>query len=735
MRAFSRLISVLGWIFCLLPSLALALPSVLPELTRIGNTTLILSLSSNATSAANTAANYTLGGTGGLSGSPSAAALDTSGTIVTLTVPTMAALIHGDTVTVTVNNSVSNVADPAGNLVATYTVDSVPASFSFTAASNALTATAYESNAVQISGINTTVTVGTTTGSNSSLKCAKLVNGETVWGSFGTCSSVTLASGDQIKLQLTSAATYSTTVSGGIIIGGVSATFSVTTLSAAAAAPVPIPSNVTTSALTSLATAISSPPSSLYLSSNGVVVIPASTSGTITLLATAPAKTAFWIQSGATANFAVQGSNLTIAAASNQNVLAVLRSFKLDNYSSLQTLEISQGRATITSAKELLPAASLRLGTGTTPTQVGILARANSQPAFDIEIGSDGTATLGVKSGSIALRTASSDSTIAVTDTATSLYANEVASLSTAGALTAIRIGSLDGNGSGVGDALTFDSNTIVGTDIDRLVKIPRLSGAVARINETDTLLEALFDAIGLRSNLARGGQTTQGVIPLLIGNTKYYFTPFGNVVVDTTRSDGVVLTRDGIFEITRKGVTARFRPSILDTKSFATSMGVTYGADVSLDASGAVEIAEGGDTLLMVPEMFTQAVSGASSGVAYDENGYLTYTKSNETQRLLPIFYDTTQLATAFASLADTISVQENLDGTATATLATNVAEAGAATPDIVTTTYVLAPDYRVLSPFAVPIEHHADAWWVGNDGLIYIKYANGSAQGFSIR
>lgn len=725
----------MGWVLCLLPSLALALPSVLPELTRVGNTTLILNLSSNATSAANTAANYTLGGTGGLSGTPTAAVLDSSGTIVTLTVPTMAALIHGDTVTVTVNNSVSSVADPTGNLVATYTTDNVPTGFSFTAAANALTTTAYESNAVQISGINTTVTVGTTTGSNTSLKCAKLTGGETVWSSFGTCTSVTLASGDQIKLQLTSASTYSTAVSGGIVIGGISATFSVTTLSAAAAAPVPIPSNVSTAALSSLATAISSPPSSLYLSSNGVVVIPASTSGSITLLASAPVKTAFSIQAGATANFVIQGASLTIAAASDQSVLAVLRAFKLDNYSSLQTLEISKGRATITAAQELLPIASLRLGTSTTPTQVGILSQTTSLPTIDIKINDDSTAALGVKTGTIALRLASSDSTIAVTDTAKTLYANEVASLSAAGAITGIRIGSLDDNGTGVGDALTFDSNSIIGTDIDRLVKIPRLGASVARINATDTLLEALFDAIGLRSNLARGGQTSQGVIPLLIGNTKYYFTPFGDVVVDTTRTDGVILTSDGIFEITRKGVMARFRPSILDTKGFATSMIMTYGADVSLDGAGAIEIAQGGDTLLMVPEMFTQTGSGASSGVAYDDSGYLTYTKSGETQRLLPIFYDTTQLATAFASLADTISVQENLNGTVTATLSVDVAEAGAATPDIVTTAYILAPDYRVLSPFAVPVSHRSDSWWVGDDGLIYIKYANGSAQGFSIR
>lgn len=732
MHAIRKLAIMLGWALCLFPTISFALPNVLPELTRTSSTTLILSLSSVATVDANTATNYTLSGTGGLTGNPSAAVLDPSGTSVTLTVPTMASLIHGATVVITV---APTVADGTGNLVATYTVDAVPAAFSFTAVANALTATAHESAAVQIGGINTTVAVATVSGSNSTLKCAKLTSGETAWGAFGACTSITLNNGDQIKLQLTSAATYSTAVSGGIVIGGVSATFSVTTLSAEAAAPIPIPANAAVTALASLSAAISSPPGSLYLSSNGVVVVPASTTGTISLLSAAPVKTAFWIQAGATANFTIQGVSLSVVAASDENVLAVLRNFKLDNYTNgLQTLEIIKGRATLTAGQGLLPVASLGLGTETAQKQVGILSTANSQPSIEVKINDDSSATLGVKSGSIALRTASADSTIAVTDGATPLYANEVANLSTAGAVTGIRIGSLDDNGTGVGDPLEFSSGSIISVDIDRRVKIPRLGAPLARINGTDTLLEALFDAIGLRSNLARGGQTSQGIIPLLIGNLKYYFMPFGDVIVDTARTDGVVLTSDGVFEVTRKGVMARFRPTILDTAGFATSMGIALGANVGLGSSGMIEIAQDGDTLLMVPEMFTQAVAGAANGIAYDENGYLTYTKNGERQRMLPAFYDSQQLETTFADLAETIGVQDNLDGTVTATLSINIAETGAP-EEIVTTTYVLAPEYRVISPFAIPVAHNSDPWWIGDDGLFYFKYGNRSAQGFSIR
>jgi hypothetical protein len=719
MRAFSRLAFIIGWVFFLFPAVSHALPSVASELTRLSTTTLVLSFTSPATSAATTAANYTLSGTSGFSGNPTAAVLDTSGMSVTLTVPSMAALIHGSTVIVTVATSV---ADSAGNLVATYTVDAIPTTFNFTSATNSLKGTAYESNAVLISGVNTPVTVGTTSGSNSSLKCAKLAVGETAWGAFGACSSVTLNNGDQIKLQLTSAGTYSTTVSGGIVVGGVTAAYSVTTLSVEMAAPVPIPTNVTTSALTSLSSAINSPPSSLYISSNGVVVVPASTTATITILSSAPEKTAFWIQPGGTANFSIYGASLTLQPLNSQSVLAVLRNYKVDNYTDLQTLEIAKGTATITGSLGSAPVASIQLGTSTSPKQIALLPTGNSQPVVDIKVNDDSSGRLAIRSGKIYVRVASAASTIAVTDGATTLYANEVASLNTDGAITAIRVGSLDNNGTGVGDPLTFTADSIISTDINRQAKIPRLDAPLARINETDTLLEALFDAIGLRSNLARGGQTTQGVVPLLIDNMKYYFVAFGDVIIDTTRTDGVIFTSDGNFVITRSGVVATFKPSIFDTAGFATSMAISMGANVNLGSGGDIEIAQSGDTLVMVPEMFSQPATGAANGVGYDENGYLTYTKNGESQRLLPYFFDSQQLATTFASMAESITIQDNLDGTTTAILDESI--------------LTLVPGYRVLSPLGgIPVEHRNDDWWTGSDGLIYFKYSNGSAQGFYLR
>jgi len=717
----------IGWLLVLVPVTAMALPTVGSTLTRTSATTLVLTFSEAAGSAAATAANYTLSGTSGFSGNPSAASLDISGTSVTLTVPTMASLTHGATVVVTVASP--TVADPTGNLVATYTVDAVPSSFSFGSISNALTATAYESAPIIVSGINTTISAGITSGSHTSLKCAALTSGSTTWGSFGTCTSISVNNGDQLKLQLTTASTYSTAVTGGIVLAGVSATFSVTTYSSEASIPIPIPSNVgSVAALTSLTSSLSSPPSSLYLSSNGVIIVPSGVSGTISILPNATDKTAFSIQSGVSTSFAIGGNTLSLQVSGSESALLVLKTFKIDNYTSLQTLELAKGQIIVSRSAGTAPIISLQLGTGTTPAQVAVMHAGSSSTTFEALIDDDTSAHIAVTSGRLGLRKASTAATVALTDTTTLVYQDEVATLSAAGAVSSIRIGSLDGDGTGVGDPMSFSSSSLLVSDIDRQAKIPQLDAALPRFGGTSTLLEMLFDTIGLRSNLASGGQTDQGVVPLLIDNLRYYFTPVGDVTVDTSRTNGVELTEDGLFEITRSGVMARFRPSIFDTKGFATSLSATMGATVKLNTAGALEVSQEGNTLLMMPEIFAQTSTGPS-GVTYDGNAILNYAKSGLVQRLLPTLYDIDQFTSAFTSFADRVDLQDNLNGTYTASL---VSVDG--TAEEVIATYTIAPAYLILSPVVVQNTHLNDAWWTGDDGLIYIKYSNGSAQGFSI-
>ncbi len=703
------------------------LPTVASTLIKTSATTLILSFSKALGSAASTTTNYTLSGTSGFSGNPSAVSADISGTSVTLTVPTMATLSHGQTVVVTVANTL---ADATRN-IATYTVDAVPLPFSFSSINNARTATVYETEPITINDINTTLTVATTSGSNSTLKCAALIAGSTTWGAFGVCSSVTVSNGDQLKLQLSSASSHSTTVSGEVVLAGVSASFSVTTYSAEASAPIPIPSNVSIAPLTSLTSSLRAPPSSLYISSNDVIVVPPLVSQTLTVLPTAAEKTAFSIQSGAFVSFALGGSRLSIEVTGQEAALLVLTKFNVDNYSNLQTLELAKGSIRVSQSSGTAPIISLQLGTGTTPVQVAVMHAGSPASTFSALINDDTSVKIAVTSGKVALRRASATSTVALTDSSSAVFQDEVADLSTAGAVSSIRIGSLDGNGTGVGDAMTFASTSSQSSDIDRKAKIPRLNASLARLGKTGTLLDMLFDTAGLRSNLANGGQTDQGIVPLLIDSVRYYFTPVGDVTVDKLRSNGVRLTKDGLFEITHSGVMARFRPSIFNTAGFATSLSSSIGATVKLNTAGALEVSKGGTTLLMMPELFAQTTSTGTTGVTYfDGDGVLGYAENGLVQRLLPTLYDINQFSSAFSSFADRVDLQDNLNGTYAASLI-DVADDGK-TEEVISS-FTVVPAYQILSPVVVQNTHLNDPWWQGDDGLIYIKYSNGSAQGFS--
>lgn len=93
-------------------------PTVVPTLIKLTNTTVELSFSEKVAKAdAEKVANYTLTGTGGITGSPTVAKLDSdvTGTRVTLTVPTVSGFTVGQTLIVTV----AGVNDLAGNLLAT----------------------------------------------------------------------------------------------------------------------------------------------------------------------------------------------------------------------------------------------------------------------------------------------------------------------------------------------------------------------------------------------------------------------------------------------------------------------------------------------------------------------------------------------------------------------------------------------------------------------------------------
>ena len=105
--------------------------------------------------------------------------------------------------------SVTTMADP---------VDTTPDPFTFTDRTDVALSTEYKSNAITVSGINTASPISVTGGTYS-------INGGTYTSASGSASL-----GNTVKVRKVSAATYSTTKSATLTIGGVSDTFSVTTM-------------------------------------------------------------------------------------------------------------------------------------------------------------------------------------------------------------------------------------------------------------------------------------------------------------------------------------------------------------------------------------------------------------------------------------------------------------------------------------------------------------------------
>ncbi|WP_374356176.1 beta strand repeat-containing protein [Chitinimonas sp.] len=700
-------------------------PTLSTTLTIVDSTHVRLSFSEPMSKTlAETATNYALSGVTGFTGNPSAAVLASNGTDVTLTVAALTGLKTGDNLSVTVSPSLQDISGRAmaGSAVATVAVSIAPASFTFTPATKLPIKTITQSNAITISGLNAPASIAVTAGSDSTLLCAIAPASTGVFGSFASCAptpALTINNGDQLKLQLTSAATASTTISGGVVIGGVSGIFSVTT-----SGPATVQGNITFSALTTLTGVVSSPDPALYVSANGVLVVPNNTALPVALTPTAPNNTAVLVADGSNIKVSTASSSVTVKPAAGSDALFVTKSYTIDGVPNTSLLELASGRATLSYSGPAAPVLSLQMGSGTAIKQVLVSAPLVGQATsasltLDVQRNTDGSMTFAVISGAANLRLASAASAVVAADTASPLYKNEVASLNLLGKIASIRVGSLDGKAGVVGDNLgniTFPSN------VKSRAKLPNLNAPLDRIDPALPLLQTLFDFIGSRTTLSQNSQGTFGSIPLLLNGTPLWIIPYGDVLVDPTRPDGIILADDGHFEVSRNGVYVKLTTSPSSLALFAQAVQSTYQGSVAITEDGSIEINNSGQTLLIKPDLVSSTTDGFTVGLSQNASGVLQFNTLGRSQLMYPHFYSLPQLISTFSFLDPKATTRDNLDGTVTAILLGKP--------------YTLRPRYQILAPIGgIPPAHRSDPWWIGDDGLIYFKYPTGSAQGFSVQ
>lgn len=702
------------------PVLDTTVPTMTTTFSYLNTTQITLTFSERMNKArAETVSNYAFTGTGGAatytSSIPTTAVLASNGTSVTLTMWNVNAKT-GDTITVTAGTGLTDVAGNAlASTAASLTVNVTPTTFSFGTVNNAPKSSPVSSGVVSISGLNAPAYVGLVPGTDSSQLCSVAPAATGVFSAFASCTSpaIVVFNGDQIKIQLTTAANASTIVPGGVVIGSGSGSFSVNTGPA-----VTIPVGVTFAPVTSAATTISNPDPALYISSNGVLVVPATVgAASMNILGTAPVNTAILVQNNAAAQFNIAGSIVKVQALLG-DALFLIKSYTVDSVANVQVLELATGRAIFTGNGSTTPLASLQLGSGSAIKQLLITGTTQTPAVCEIQRNSDGSVMqVGLSAGRVALRLASSASTLLPADVATTMFSNEVATLNAAGKVTALRAGSVSGNANVPGDAyaITLPAGT-------RLrAKVPNLSLPLERISPTVSLMQGLFDFIGSRATITANTQGAHGQLPLLYNDQPLYMAPYGDVLIDTTRPDGITLANDGRFEVSRNGVYVKLTTTVSNLGLFAQAVATTYSGTIAITEDGGFEINSGGKTTLVRPDLITTPSTVLGFSIVKASNGRLQLQTLGRQQQLNPRFFDLTQIPVTFKSFDAAIALVDNLDGTVTATM-----KGGP---------YRLSPEYEILSPIGgIPPERRSDPYWFTSDGIVYFKYPTGAAQGFRL-
>jgi hypothetical protein len=196
-------------------------------------------------------------------------------------------------------------------------------------------------------------------------------------------------------------------------------------------------------------------------------------------------------------------------------------------------------------------------------------------------------------------------------------------------------------------------------------------------------------------------------------------------VSVDATRADGLRVTEAGNLAVARSGLITTFAPSVKDPAALARliaqlvpGMDLTLAADGSLRVEWQGGVAKGGDSYVLRPSWLVENDQPTgTAAITTDGSGNLVYSDADGLRQTL---------RTALADPAALLALAIKLDANATLT--------GAEGHYVLTLGgqhYTLAPRVTLS---AVPMSHAKDAWWAEGAEL-FIRNADGTAQGFAVK
>jgi hypothetical protein len=305
------------------------------------------------------------------------------------------------------------------------------------------------------------------------------------------------------------------------------------------------------------------------------------------------------------------------------------------------------------------------------------------------------------------------------------VWSGETAEFDKNGKVIAAYLGSQNGSSSAVGDNLVNSkgsfSAALSANPLSVTAFVPRLAGTSLRLNGAkvdESVFAVLNKALG--TSLATPAQSGAGVYTLPLSSL-VYTQPSKRVRVDTSRADGISQGPEGTVEVAAGGYIVTFAPALKDPQAFADQVAKALpGAVSELRWNGTWQVkAADGSRYITRPTWITGTATSGDPTFVNAANGSISFNYGGVAQTLLPDFHDyDTALATFRSALQDnSLTLQPQVDGTVTATLGNK--------------TFHLTPQWSLL-PLSNPASQ--PAWWVDN-GVIYLKNADGSAQGFTVK
>ncbi len=538
------------------------------------------------------------------------------------------------------------------------------------------------SNSAVVSGINTSTAISITGG--------EYAINEGTW----TSATGTISLGSRVRVRLIAPTGYSATGSATLAIGGVNATFTVTTRSfVAVKTPIQVFTNPQTATVVDgIVRFAIKPDEALRLATDAPL------NAVVTLDTTAPVPVA----SGTTTlNYTRGDSDTALQVRSVAGVRALVP------IAGSVGIEAPIAGSTIPVAGDTSGSASLQT------------ASANTRVVAGRDTGRN--LVFAITEGRVRYTGSSRSRTL---PTAFDVYPGEAVLADESGAAGQVRLGSFAQNGSQAGDfiaSLPLAASTL---------QVPRVSGSSQRFGQDWTLLvgQAIATRLGLGTALSLT-QDAAGVMTLETSSGTYRFLPVGSLSL-AEAALGTPVRAVSVADIAANLTT------ILDSSlSFAVAPATAY-ADLetalkNLSSSASLEILGDGVILAKLDgtDYIAQPASQIASGSSSNCPGFVT--ESNQ----LVLCDATGKRQVLNAAFADADTVRDTFrSALALPTLSvSNTGTNGIYSAIVGGTPYSLFPEITLTTP---PSSEAGNLWWSdSSSGKFFIRYPSGQAQGFRVQ